>query len=455
MAGAHVRALTATVSNGRTREESPDVGGKSLDFLDKPARQAGVGINLLIKASTAVRMLVGATFMVVLWFAGNVVYFHTARVWEVPFVHQSHWLVVAACSALVLSRAMRVRGSLEDRIQQVLGSTAVLFGAYALIILLGRHFFSRSILVSMIPATVLLGLAIVWFRSRRIGTKVAVIAPLVKRIQPELEDVPRIDDPNHDFRRYDVILVDLHEPVSGDWARAMSRAMLCGCRVRHLEDHVEEQKGAVSLDLFELEHMAATEMSSYIQVKRIIDIVGALVLAPVALPVTLLGGLAVLVSSGWPIFFVQDRVGLGGEPFRMWKLRTMRPAAPGSEHRAAVPGDARVTPVGRLLRRTRIDELPQLWNVLKGDMSLIGPRPEAVPFHNAYTEVHPKFAYRCLVRPGISGWAQVNAPPSANSDEAAVKLQYDLYYVKRQSAALDLQIAIRTLWTVTRGAGVR
>jgi lipopolysaccharide/colanic/teichoic acid biosynthesis glycosyltransferase len=163
----------------------------------------------------------------------------------------------------------------------------------------------------------------------------------------------------------------------------------------------------------------------------------------------------IIVTSGWPAFFIQERVGLGGEPFRMWKLRTMRPLEPGREHQAAVPGDARVTKVGRVLRRTRIDELPQLRNVLKGDMSLIGPRPELVSFHNSYTDAHPKFAYRCLVRPGISGWAQVNAPPSATADEAALKLTYDLYYVKRQSMTLDLQIAFRTLWTVMRGAGVR
>lgn len=408
-----------------------------------------------MRIATVLRMIAGATGLVGLWLAGNVLYFQSMRIWDVPLAHQMHWLLVAAISVIIISRASTVRGSLEDKVQQILGSAAVLFGAYALVILIGRQFFSRSILATMVPATVILSLAIAWLRDRRLGVKTAIIAPLVKRVPARIRDADIINDPATDFRPYDVLLVDLHEPVSGDWARALSRAMLSGCRVRHIQDHVEELVGAVSIEHFELEHMASTEMSSYIQVKRMLDIAGALLLLPLTIPVIALAALAVLVCSGWPAFFIQDRVGLGGETFRMWKLRTMRPLEPGKEHTAAVVGDARVTGIGRILRRTRIDELPQLWNVLKGDMSLIGPRPEAVPFHNAYTDAHPKFAYRCLVRPGISGWAQVNAPPSATADEAAVKLTYDLYYVKRQSMALDLQIVIRTLWTVTRGSGVR
>lgn len=393
--------------------------------------------------------------MAVLWLAGNYIYFQTVRVWEVPATHQIHLVLVAAIAAMVVSRALTVRGSLEDKVQQVLVSAAVLFGAYALFILLGRQFFSRTILAGVVPATIVISLGVIWIRHRRTGIRTAVIAPLVKAMPTQIASADVVTDPAADFRFYDVVLVDLHEPVSGDWSRALSRAMLSGCRVRHVEDHVEDLMGAVSLEHFELEHMASTEMSSYIQIKRMLDFVGALALLPLALPLIALSVVLVIVGNGWPAFFIQDRVGLGGEPFRMWKVRTMRPLGAGMEHQAALPGDARVTRIGRFLRRTRLDELPQLWNVLKGDMSLIGPRPEAVAFHNAYVDAYPKFAYRCLVRPGISGWAQVNAPPSATADEAAKKLTYDLYYVKHQSMALDLQIAVRTLWTVTRGSGVR
>jgi lipopolysaccharide/colanic/teichoic acid biosynthesis glycosyltransferase len=408
-----------------------------------------------MRAATVIKMFGGAASLVGLWLTGNLVFFHTVRFWEVPLSHQIHWILVAAIAILMISRATSVRGSLEDKVQQVLVSAAVLFGAYALIILVGRLFFSRSILAAVVPATILISLGIVWFRHRHAGIRTAVIASLVKSIPTSIASADVISDPTVDFRPYDVVLVDLHEPVSGEWSRALSRAMLSGCRVRHVEDHVEDLFGAVSLEHFELEHMASTDLSSYIQIKRMLDFIGAMALLPIALPLIGISAMLVLIFSGRPAFFIQDRIGLGGQPFRMWKVRTMRPLEVGKEHQAALPGDARVTRVGRFLRRTRLDELPQLWNVLKGEMSLIGPRPEAVPFHDSYVDAYPKFAYRCLVRPGISGWAQVNAPPSATADEAAKKLTYDLYYVKHQSMALDLQIAIRTLWTVTRGSGVR
>jgi lipopolysaccharide/colanic/teichoic acid biosynthesis glycosyltransferase len=139
----------------------------------------------------------------------------------------------------------------------------------------------------------------------------------------------------------------------------------------------------------------------------------------------------------------------------MWKLRTMRQPRGGEALRETVPGDNRIPPYGRLLRRLRIDELPQLWNVLVGDMSLIGPRPEAATFHNSYLKDLPEYAYRNLVRPGITGWAQVCTSPSANVQEARTKLSYDLFYVKKVSFLLDLQILLRTFWILASGSGVR
>lgn len=231
--------------------------------------------------------------------------------------------------------------------------------------------------------------------------------------------------------------------------------MLAGCKVRHVGEYVEELRGAVSLEHFEVDHLPPNGIASYRLVKRLMDIGLVTFILPVAVPLVALSALAIFVTMGAPIFFVQERVGLGGEPFRMWKLRTMRPERPNEALRAAVPGDTRVTRLGRILRRFRIDELPQLWNVLKGDMSLIGPRPEAVPLHAAYLGQLPNYAYRYLVRPGITGWAQVCAPPSANADEARQKLTYDLFYVKKLSLWLDLKIVVRTFWTITAGGGVR
>jgi lipopolysaccharide/colanic/teichoic acid biosynthesis glycosyltransferase len=118
-------------------------------------------------------------------------------------------------------------------------------------------------------------------------------------------------------------------------------------------------------------------------------------------------------------------------------------------------GDSRVTPVGRVLRRFRIDELPQLWNVLTGDMSLVGPRPEQPHLTENYTRALPAFAYRTLVRPGITGWAQLRSGYAANLVETRAKLTYDLYYIKNMSLTLDLKIALRTFWILLSGIGAR
>ena len=401
------------------------------------------------------RTLVWGGAFTLLWVAGSLIFFPVESLGGGPLAHQVHLAIVLALSLSVIGRATRVRGTLEDRIKEVVIWITISFGTYAFFILLGRYFFSRTILATIVPATLVMSLFVLWVRHRKGGARTAVIAPLIETMPSRLGAVDILTDPQADFRPYDLVLVDLHAPVSAEWASALSRAMLCGCRIRHIEDHVEQTRGAVSIRHFELEHLPSTDYDSYIAVKRLMDIAGVILLIPVAVPVVLVAATVIVATSGWPAFFIQPRTGLGGVPFRMWKLRTMRPVRTDEAHSAAVPGDHRVTPVGRFIRRTRIDELPQLWNVLKGEMSLIGPRPEVVDFHETYVAVEPKFAYRCLVRPGITGWAQVNAPPSATADEAIFKAQYDLYYVKNQSLALDLLIAIRTLWTVTHGGGVR
>lgn len=412
-------------------------------------RTGGSGIGSIV-----VGLLGGGLLFVGVWLLCNQLYFHSFAFWKQPAEHQIHLVTVLGLSLLTVLRAARVSGSTEDRIQQVLLWLFITFGALAFVILVGRLFYSRTILSTLPPATLLLSVGIIALRRRRDGVRSVVIAPLAGKIPEALKGLDTVHAHQADLRRYDIILVDLHEPVSGEWSRALSRAMMAGCRVRHIHDHLESYRGAVEVDRFELEHLPVTDQSAYVLVKRLMDILGAMVLLIVLSPLMLLAGLLILLTMGWPIFFVQDRTGLGGAPFRMWKFRTMRPERPG-EGGAAVPGDRRVTRLGRILRRLRIDELPQLFQVLAGQMSLIGPRPEATWLHDDYTDRHPAFAYRCLVRSGITGWAQVNAPPSATADEAMLKLSYDLYYVKRQSLTLDLQIAIRTVWTILHGAGVR
>jgi lipopolysaccharide/colanic/teichoic acid biosynthesis glycosyltransferase len=168
----------------------------------------------------------------------------------------------------------------------------------------------------------------------------------------------------------------------------------------------------------------------------------------------IVAAVAILITMGQPVLFTQRRIGKGGAPFTMYKLRTM--AALGLvESRATVIRDPRITPLGKLLRRFRIDELPQLINVLRGEMSLIGPRPEQPLLTERYIVQMPAFSYRHLVKPGITGWAQVNAGYAANLAETKLKLEHDLFYIKNYSLALDLQILVRTLVTLAGGGGAR
>jgi exopolysaccharide biosynthesis polyprenyl glycosylphosphotransferase len=185
--------------------------------------------------------------------------------------------------------------------------------------------------------------------------------------------------------------------------------------------------------------------------KRAADVCLALVLAILALPV--IAGAALLIRlGGGPAFFAQQRIGESGRPFRLYKLRTMR-AAPGDEAIWAQERDPRTTRIGQFLRRTHIDELPQLWNILRGDMSLVGPRPEQLGFVLRLEATLPFYQRRHLIRPGLTGWAQVRCGYAGSDDGAAWKLCNDLYYVKYRSLGLDLLVLIETIGLVLLGPG--
>jgi exopolysaccharide biosynthesis polyprenyl glycosylphosphotransferase len=194
--------------------------------------------------------------------------------------------------------------------------------------------------------------------------------------------------------------------------------------------------------------------SPYAHVKRLFDIavsgVALLLLSP------LLAGLVVLtwIDSGGPALFRQTRVGLGNEPFTILKFRTMHSRAAGHEGDIYTSvGDVRITRTGRWLRKLRLDELPQLWNVFKGDMTLIGPRAEWIRCAALYQGKIPFYHVRHLVKPGITGWAQINYPYGASAEDALQKLKYDLYYIRNYSLRLDAMIVLKTLHIMLWGKG--
>jgi exopolysaccharide biosynthesis polyprenyl glycosylphosphotransferase len=191
-------------------------------------------------------------------------------------------------------------------------------------------------------------------------------------------------------------------------------------------------------------------------VKRVFDVLLATVMLILAFPLmVLIAGLIKLDSSG-PIIYRQERVGLRGRTFTLYKFRSMHQnAEPDGSPRWAIVGDPRITRIGRLIRYARIDELPQLLNVLRGDMSIVGPRPERPYFVEKLEGAIPFFGLRHTVKPGITGWAQVNASYGASIEDARVKLSYDLYYIKQRRFILDLKILLLTLRVIILQEGAR
>jgi lipopolysaccharide/colanic/teichoic acid biosynthesis glycosyltransferase len=257
----------------------------------------------------------------------------------------------------------------------------------------------------------------------------------------------------------DGVVIDRYSTKSEALKRLIGALKLGGVRI-YSADHVHELlTGRLSLQQTEDSFLDdSSGKVLYGLIKRIFDLMGATVLLTIAIVPMLIIAVCIRATSPGPALFRQRRVGVHGMPFEMLKFRTMSLKAqqadlPESETRDEAAG--RVTPLGRTLRKFRLDELPQLFNVLNGTMSLIGPRPEWTETASTFFEDIVHYPYRHLVRPGITGWAQVNQGHVTNVADARIKLEFDLYYVKHLSFALDLVIGIRTVRTVLTGYGAK
>ena len=239
------------------------------------------------------------------------------------------------------------------------------------------------------------------------------------------------------------------------------RIKTTGVHVNEISTFLERETGRVDLDsvspswlIFSDGFSSGRMLSSMF--KRLFDISASLLLLILALPLILLGALAVKLDSKGPAFYRQRRVGLYGTGFDIIKLRSMRiDAEVAGQAVWAEKDDPRITRVGRFLRKTRIDELPQCWSVLKGEMSFVGPRPERPQFVEDLEQKLNYYAERHMVKPGITGWAQINYPYGASIEDARQKLEYDLYYAKNYSPFLDLLILLQTLRVVLFPEGAR
>jgi len=252
------------------------------------------------------------------------------------------------------------------------------------------------------------------------------------------------------------ILVDSNEQLPGDWQQFIAEELSKDTPVMDSVSAYESISGKSPLDHYgELAGHELLPSQAYLTAKRILESSLILLSAPIAIPFIITVAVAVKLESKGPAFFIQRRVGKGGREFSMYKIRSMRTDSEINGAQFAGEEDPRITRIGKFIRKMRIDELPQFLNILKGDMALIGPRPEQAAFVKEFEQVIPLYSFRHIVRPGITGWAQVTHGYAADEDETREKLAHDFYYVKNLSLWLDLDIAFKTVKTMLTGFGAR
>jgi sugar transferase (PEP-CTERM system associated) len=274
--------------------------------------------------------------------------------------------------------------------------------------------------------------------------------------RPSIDDLSRFVSR---LRASEVVLA-LEERRNALPLKDLLRVKTAGVHVNDFSSFMERETGRVDLDtlnpswlIFSDGFSSGRALSS--AAKRVFDVAASGLLLLLTFPVIALFALLVKLDSPGPAFFRQTRIGLYGEPFTVLKLRSMRLDAEAGGAKWAEKDDPRVTRIGRLIRKVRIDELPQVWTVLRGQMSFVGPRPEVPRFVEDLEEQLPYYAERHMVKPGITGWAQINYPYGASIEDARCKLEYDLYYAKNYTPFLDLLILLQTLRVVIWPEGAR
>lgn len=341
-------------------------------------------------------------------------------------------------------------------------------GITSLALIATRIYFSRSLLGWSMTLFLAGALAHRAVRRRRPWVESLVLVTAEKGLVDDLRNAPHADvisvlDPSTEVRIEPlgegvVLGVDLKSVLSDRMAQYVSSCTLAGFDVRPLSEVYEMHTGRMPVvSLAEGWELSAPVLRTapYLPGKRLFDAAVVLATAPLTLMLAAVLAAVIRLSSSGPVIFRQTRVGRGGEVFTQYKFRSMWEGSERQGPTFTQERDVRVVPFGRLMRRFRLDELPQLWNVMKGDLSLVGPRPEQVNFVRRFDRKIPFYSHRHLIRPGITGWAQVNYGYADGDADTVEKLTYDLYYLKHMSPWLDLEILGRSCWTVLSGFGAR
>ena len=338
----------------------------------------------------------------------------------------------------------------------VLPVLSVAYGAIAALLLLGRVDYSRFHLFTSFAIAVAF-LYLVFLVERRV--KRPQLAVIAGGHVADLMECDRVDwivlqTPDQIPHHYDGIVADLRADIGKAWEAFLAKCALSGIPVYHSKQVQESLTGRVAIEHLSENTLGSLNPSSiYVQFKVLTDFVVAIVLLPFVFAICAVAGLCIKLDSKGPVIFRQERVGYRGKKLLVYKLRTMHIGSEGTHYTESE--DPRITRVGAFLRKYRIDELPQIVNILKGEMSWIGPRPEARSLAEWYERELAFYSYRHIVRPGITGWAQVQQGNVARPEMVQFKLHYDFYYIKNFSPWLDTVITAMTIRTILTGFGAR
>lgn len=350
-----------------------------------------------------------------------------------------------------------------EKTAAIIPSFSIAFGLLIAALLMLRLDYSRWVLSGAyfsVIAIFYLGYSQVFGRKR---LRIGIIAPISEADALQVirgVDWNTLTAPDASLEGIDAVAVDLRMDLPPAWEQRIADLALANIPVYHSKHLIESLTGRV-----ELEHLSETSYGTlsppevYMVPKSILDrIVAAIALIVLAPFLAVVAGLIRLDSPGAAIFR-QERVGFRGKSFTVYKFRTMHlrqeQARPAREDAITQENDCRITRLGKFLRRSRIDELPQIFNILKGEMSWIGPRPEAAVLSKWYENEIPFYRYRHVVRPGVTGWAQVMQGHVADISNVRNKLYYDFYYIKNFSLWLDILIVVRTIRTMLTGFGAK
>ncbi|MDE2445256.1 MAG: sugar transferase [Alphaproteobacteria bacterium] len=335
--------------------------------------------------------------------------------------------------------------------------TMLIFGFVALSIVVFRFDYSRYVVLLSFVATIF-WLHAHYVSSRHTNSFSFAVIPGGKT--DTLQDLPNVtwhvlEKPTAELSKYSGIVLDLRHDHRPDWEHFVANCVLASIPVYDIKHIAEVMTGKVEIEhLSENNFGSVLPSSTYMRIKRWLDFCLAIVLLPLFFFVIAITAIAIKMDSPGPAIFTQPRLGFRAKAFTIYKLRSMRQAT-GNEGSFTSASDSRITKIGKFIRKYRIDEFPQILNVLRGEMSWIGPRPESLELTKWYEPEIPFYIYRNAVRPGLSGWAQVNQGNVGEIEHERDKVQFDFYYIKHFSPWMDLLIVFRTIQIMLSGFGSR